>query len=159
MTKEQDQATVRQATIFDLDLLVPLFDEYRRFYRRESDLNMARQFLVERFQHDESTIFIALKPDGEAVGFTQLFPSFSSASAARILILNDLFVRPDSRRMKVGSLLLAAAASFGQATGAVRLTLSTEVTNEAAQALYEAGGWTRQTDFVVYNLTLEPRKT
>ncbi len=147
---------VRQATISDLELLVPLFDAYRRFYRKPSDLDLARRFLLERFQHNQSIIFLAVRPDGSAVGFTQLFPSFSSASTARILILNDLFVQPEARRARVGSLLLAAAAGFGRAIGAVRLTLSTEVTNEAAQALYETGGWARQTDFYVYTLTLDP---
>ena len=149
---------VRQATIFDLDLLAPLFDAYRQFYRKPSDLGLARRFLLERFQHNQSVIFLAIRQDGSAVGFTQLFPSFSSVSAARILILNDLFVRPEARRMRAGSLLLSAAARFGRAVGAVRLTLSTEVTNVAAQALYEAEGWTRQTDFYVYNLTLDPQK-
>jgi GNAT superfamily N-acetyltransferase len=138
---------VRQATISDLDLLAPLFDAYRQFYRKPGDLDLARRFLRERLAHNESIVFLAVRPDGSAVGFTQLFPSFSSASAARILILNDLFVRPETRRARAGSLLLAAAAGFGRAIGAVRLTLSTEVTNEAAQALYEAEGWTRQTAF------------
>lgn len=112
----------------------------------------------ERFQHNQSIIFLAARQDGSAVGFTQLFPSFSSVSAARTLILNDLFVQPEARRMKAGSLLLSAAASFGRSIGAVRLTLSTEVTNVAAQALYEAEGWTRQSDFYVYNLTLAPQR-
>jgi GNAT superfamily N-acetyltransferase len=155
---EQHDVAVRQATISDLDLLTPLFDAYRQFYRKPSDLDLARRFLRERFRHNESIVLLAVRPDGSAVGFTQLFPSFSSASAAPILILNDLFVRPDARRARVGSLLLAAAASFGQAAGAVRLTLSTEVTNEAAQALYQTEGWTRQTDFCVYNLTLDSQK-
>ena len=87
---ELDDAAVRQATIFDLDLLTPLFDAYRQFYRRPSDLGLARRFLLERFQHNHSVVFLAMRQDGSAVGFTQLFPSFSSASAARILILNDL---------------------------------------------------------------------
>jgi GNAT superfamily N-acetyltransferase len=146
--------TVRQATIVDLDLLVPLFDAYRQFYRKPTDPGLARRFLWERFEHNESIIFVAVRQDGSAVGFTQLFPSFSSASAAPIFILNDLFVVPEARRMQVGSLLLSAAASFGRAVGAVRLTLSTEVTNEAAQALYETEGWTRQADFYIYNFTL-----
>ncbi len=157
MSEHHDFA-VRQATIFDLDLLAPLFDAYRQFYRKPSDLGLARRFLLERFQHNQSIVFLAVRPDGSAVGFTQLFPSFSSASAARILILNDLFVRPEARRARVGSLLLAAAATFGRALGVVRLTLSTEVTNEAAQALYETEGWTRQTNFYVYNLALDPQK-
>jgi len=146
---------VRQATIFDLDLLVPVFDAYRQFYRKPGDLDMARRFLLQRFQHNESIIFPAVQQDGSVAGFAQLFPSFSSASAARILILNDLFVLPEARRKRVGSLLLAAAASFGRGVGALRLTLSTEVTNEAAQALYEAEGWTRQTGFYAYNLDID----
>jgi GNAT superfamily N-acetyltransferase len=148
---EQRGMAVRQATIFDLNLLVPLFDLYRQFYRRPSDPDLARRFLRERFERNESIIFLALRGDGSAVGFTQLFPSFSSAAAARIFILNDLFVLPEARRMGAGSQLLAAAVSFGLAAGAVRLTLSTEVTNEAAQALYEREGWKRQTDFYAYN--------
>jgi GNAT superfamily N-acetyltransferase len=151
---QEHTVAVRQATIFDLDLLVPLFDAYRQFYRKPSDLDLARRFLFERFQHNQSIIFLAVRQDGRAVGFTQLFPSFSSASAAPIFILNDLFILPEARRMRVGSLLLSAAASFGRAIGAVRLTLSTEVTNEAAQALYATQGWTRQTDFFVYDLAL-----
>src|SRR6185312_12170646 len=111
--------------------LVPLFDLYRQFYRRPGDLALARRFLRERFEHNESIIFLAMRADGSALGFAQLFPSFSSASAARILILNDLFVLPEARRMAAGSRLLSAAADFGRAVGAARLTLSTEVTNEA----------------------------
>jgi hypothetical protein len=94
---------VRQATIFDLDLLTPLFDAYRQFYRKPSDPGLARRFLLERFEHNQSVVFLATRQDGSAVGFTQLFPSFSSASAAGIVILNDLFVRPEARRNRVGS--------------------------------------------------------
>jgi GNAT superfamily N-acetyltransferase len=145
---------VRRATIADLDSLAPMFDAYRQFYRKPADLPLARQFLFERFQHNESTILLAFQENGGAVGFVQLFPSFSSGAAAPILILNDLFVIPAARRIGVASLLLREAAEFGRAVGAVRLTLSTEVTNKAAQTLYEAEGWQLQTDFCVYNLTL-----
>jgi GNAT superfamily N-acetyltransferase len=130
------QITVRQATIGDLDLIAPLFD------------------LLERFQHNEAVIFLALDEAGTAVGFVQLFPSFSSGAAASILVLNDLFIVPAARRTGVGKLLMQAAADYGKAVGAVRMTLSTEVTNTTAQALYEAEGWKRQTDFYVYNLAL-----
>src|SRR5262245_54284497 len=120
----RDKTIVRQATIFDLDLVAPLFDAYRQFYRKPADLPLARHFLLERFQHDESVIFVAVGEDGGALGFVQLFPSFSSGAAAHILILNDLFVVPEARRMGVGRLLLQAAADYGKGVGAVRLTLS-----------------------------------
>src|SRR5258706_3586557 len=129
------EMTVRRATISDLDLVAPLFDAYRQFYRKPADLALAKRFLFERFQHSESIIFVAIGEGGATLGFVQLFPSFSSGAAARILILNDLFVVPDARRAGVGALLLRAAADFGKAVGAVRLTLSTEVTNTGAQAL------------------------
>ena len=146
--------TVRQATVFDLDRIAPLFDQYRQFYHKPPDLELARRFLRDRLEHNQSIIFLAIREDGAAVAFAQLFPSFSSASAARILILNDLFVLPEARRRSVGCQLLSAVADFGRAVGAVRLTLSTEVTNEPAQALYESAGWKRQTDFYVYNFPL-----
>jgi GNAT superfamily N-acetyltransferase len=148
-----NQITVRQATIFDLDVLVPLFDAYRQFYRQPGDLGLARQFLRDRFEHHESIIFVAERA-GSAVGFTQLFPSFSSTAAARIFVLNDLFVAPEARRIGVGAMLLGAAARFGREVGAVRLTLSTEVTNSTAQALYEGEGWVRRDEFYVFNLAL-----
>jgi len=145
--------TVRQALRPDLDLLAPLFDGYRQFYGRESDLPAAREFVLARFNHSESIIFIAF--DGEAaVGFTQLYPSFSTVSLARTFILNDLFVDEQGRRKGVGGQLLAAAARYAEDIGAIRLTLSTAVTNEAAQALYQAAGWVRDDKFYVYHFML-----
>ena len=87
-----------------------------------------------------------------AIGFTQLYPSFSSISAARLFILNDLFVSPDARRSGAGSALLRAAADFGRAANAVELELSTAMSNHGAQALYEREGWQRDQEFFVYRL-------
>ncbi len=151
---DKNPTTVRQATISDLELVAPLFDAYRQFYRQPADLALARKFLLERFQHRESIIFVAISDDGAVLGFVQLYPSFSSGAAAHILILNDLFVVPEARRTGVGTMLIRAAADYGKAVGALRLTLSTELTNKSAQALYEAEGWKLQTDFYVYNLAL-----
>ncbi|HKX35201.1 MAG TPA: GNAT family N-acetyltransferase, partial [Rhizorhapis sp.] len=104
-------ALVRAAGLHDLDLVVPLFDGYRQFYGRTSDEILARTFLRERMGRKESVIFLA-EADGRAVGFTQLYPSFTSTGAARIWILNDLFVDPQSRGRGIASLLLEAAVTF-----------------------------------------------
>jgi len=145
---------VRQASVTDLEALVPLFDGYRQFYGKPGDLPLARAFLLERFEHNQSVIFIATQPDGSAVGFTQLYPSFSSVSAARTFLLNDLFVAPAARRSGVGIKLLEAAAQFGRAVGAIRLSLSTATDNKSAQALYVSQGWVRDSQFDVYSLSL-----
>ncbi len=144
---------VRQATVADLNLLVPLFEAYRQFYRQPSNPERARRFLLDRFEHNQSVIFLAFE-DAAAIGFTQLYPSFSSSAMARIFILNDLFVAPEARRRGAGSALLQAAADYGRRVGAIRLVLSTEITNTTAQSAYERMGWKRDTVFCVYQLAL-----
>jgi GNAT superfamily N-acetyltransferase len=147
------ELVIRQATVSDLDGLVPLFDGYRQFYRQASEPDRIRKFLLDRFEHNQSVIFVAVK-DGRAVGFTQIYPSFSSGALARIFILNDLFVDPGARLIGTGSALLQAAAEYGRRVGALRLVLSTEVTNTPAQSLYEKLGWKRNTEFCSYQITL-----
>ena len=147
------QVKIRQATVDDLEVLVPLFDAYRQFYRQKSDQEGAKRFLRDRFEHNQSVILLA--SEGSAViGFTQLFPSFSSGAMRRVFILNDLFVAPESRRTGAGRALLNAAAHYGRKVGAVRLVLSTELTNTTARAVYEKLGWKCDDVFCVYQLTL-----
>ena len=145
---------VRQATIYDLDTLVPLFDGYRQFYQQTSDLARARAFLAERFTHHESVILLACDEHGTGLGFTQLFPLFSSVSTARIYLLNDLFVASEARKHGVGKALLDASAEHARALGAARLWLQTALDNTPAQALYESAGWKRGTEFCDYGLML-----
>jgi len=144
---------VRQATLLDLEQLSTLFDRYRQFYGRASDVAAAREFLLARFTSKESTLLIAHE-DERPVGFTQLYPSFSSVSLARIFILNDLFVSEQARRNGVASALMSAAVKFASTLGAVRLSLSTAITNDAAQALYHSAGWKRDDQFFVYHLAI-----
>jgi ribosomal protein S18 acetylase RimI-like enzyme len=150
------QVLIRQANVDDLDLIVPMFEAYRQFYKQPPDLELARAFLLERFQHNQSIIFLALDLNGYPLGFTQLYPSFSSGLAKRIFVLNDLFVVSEARRRKVGHLLLQAAAEFGRKVGAARLTLSTALDNAPAQALYEFSGWQQDNVFCTYTLPLGP---
>ena len=119
-------ALVWRAEARDLPVLVPLFDAYRQFYGQPSDLPRAHAFLAERFVRDESTVFLA-EDGGKAVGFVQLYPSFSSTRTAPILILNDLYVAPDARRTGAARALVAAAEAFARAAGAAGLILSTGV--------------------------------
>lgn len=151
---QQEDILIRPAVLDDLDVLVPLFDAYRVFYKRDSDEAACRAFLRNRMERRESHILLAFRGN-RAVGFTQLYPSFSSASIARVFILNDLFVVPEKRRAGVGARLLQAAAELGRANGAIRLNLSTAVDNHAAQAAYEKAGWRRTTDYCEYQLKLD----
>jgi GNAT superfamily N-acetyltransferase len=157
-----DQAAdvrIVRAADADLDDLVPLFDGYRQFYGQRSDAAAARAFLKERLERGESVIYLAFTAPGvgapgEAAGFTQLYPSFSSVSLKPLWILNDLFVRSDIRRGGVGRALLERARQHAVETGAKGLVLNTGVTNKAAQIVYESCGWQRDDEFYQYHLYL-----
>lgn len=143
---------VRRATLGDVNALVPLFEAYRSFYEQEPNPDLVRGFITDRLKRDESTVIVAEDSAQSLLGFAQLFPMFSSVSLGRAFVLNDLFVAPDSRRRGIGKALLRSAVELCRDQGAVRVSLSTAVSNESAQALYQATGWVRQTEFFVYTL-------
>jgi ribosomal protein S18 acetylase RimI-like enzyme len=143
-------ANVRRAGPEDVGVLAPVFEAYRQFYGQTPAPEAARAFLEARLRQQESTVFIAEDTHGEVGGFVQLFPLFSSVSLAASFVLNDLFVSASFRRRGVARALLRAAVDFCRDAGAVRVSLSTAVTNEPAQSLYEACGWARQKDYHVY---------
>lgn len=132
--------SIRRAGKDDLDALAPLFDAYRRFYAQPSDLQRARDWLAERMERGESIVLLA-HSDAGVVGFTQLYPMFSSVRTARLWILNDLFVAADVRRQGIARALLDAAARACRDEGAAGLMLETGRDNAAARALYRTAGW------------------
>lgn len=149
-------ATVIRATIVHLALVQPLFCDYRQFYRLPREEDAARTFLETRLKRQDSAILLALDGSGgEGAGFVQLYPVFSSLQMAPAWILNDLFVRPASRRHRVAHELLDAANQLARHTGARQLELSTGNDNAAAQKLYESRDWKRDTEFLHYSLELK----
>lgn len=145
---------VHLATLADVERIAPLFDAYRQFYGQPADLPRARAFLGERLSRAESTLLLADDGSGQALGFAQLYPLFSSVRAARVLLLNDLFVRVEARRRGVARALLTAAADHGRHAGTLRLELETGHDNHVAQALYRALGWQPHDDSLRFRLPL-----
>jgi GNAT superfamily N-acetyltransferase len=147
--------SVRQATPGDVERLAPLFDAYRQFYERPSDLELCRGFLAMRLERAESVVFLA-EEDGSALGFVQLYPLFSSTSArpGRLWLLNDLFVVPSARGRGVGRDLMNRARRLAETTNACGLELATARTNQTAQSLYESLGYHRDDEFYRYELHL-----
>ena len=154
MTREVSSGTLRRAVVEDVDLIAPLFDAYRQFYRLPADLALSRDYLQARLARGESVILLAQGPEGRAHGFCQLYPTWCSLAAAPTFVLYDLFVAEDARRGGLGARLLQAAAAHAREAGAVRMDLSTARSNSTAQALYESLGWQRDEVFLTYSLPL-----
>ncbi|MEK5038486.1 GNAT family N-acetyltransferase [Sporosarcina sp. FSL K6-3457] len=141
--------TIVQATINDLDALTELFDLYRQFYQQPSDLDGARTFLNDRLSNEESIVFLALD-NNEAIGFVQLYPSFSSVSMKRTWVLNDLYVKESGRGKGFGEALIRRAITFAVEVGAKGVLLETGKDNITAQRLYEKIGFAKETNYFYF---------
>ncbi|MCI3920336.1 GNAT family N-acetyltransferase [Paenibacillus sp. TRM 82003] len=141
---------IRQATADEAADCAPLFDAYRQFYGKASDLNGAETFLRERLGHGESIVLIASAANRD-VGFMQLYPTYSSLSMRKQWILNDLYVMPEARGQGVAKRLLAEAFELARRTGAKGLSLQTASDNRTAQRLYESLGFVRDEEFWTYD--------
>lgn len=131
--------TIKEATKEDIDDILPLFNAYRLFYGQPIQKSEAFEFLSNRIKKNESVIFLAYINE-VAVGFTQLYPTFSSVSLKPTLILNDLYVDATYRKTGVAKALLNQAKKHCKINSFKGLALETAMDNPA-QHLYEKLGW------------------
>ena len=139
---------IREATINELDSLVPLFDGYRQFYKQDSDLEKARIFLTNRISKNESVIYMAFAKE-KPVAFTQLYPIFSSVSMQPMYLLNDLFVHPKYRSQGIATALINTVKERCKKESKKGIALQTETTNPA-QKLYEHLGFKKDPDLYYF---------
>ncbi len=141
-----------QATIKHQDEISRLFNLYRIFYKEEDNPEGTYQFIKERLENSDSTIFVSINDDDSLNGFVQLYPSFCSVSMIPILILYDLFVDPEMRASGIGRDLMNKARYYASENGFKRLELSTAKDNFIGQSLYESLGYEVDNQFLQYSL-------
>jgi ribosomal protein S18 acetylase RimI-like enzyme len=147
---------IKQIDITEAYLVVSLFNQYRIFYNQFSDLGMAKAFIDARLENNESVIFVAMD-ENKTVGFTQLYPKYSSVRLSKNWILNDLFVDADYRKQGIGEALIKKAMDFAKQQGSTFVQLETAVDNYTAQSLYETIGFKKQendTEFLLYKIAI-----
>lgn len=130
----------RKTTIHDLTQLAELFDQYRVFYHKESDIPAAENFLKERIENKDSEIFVA-EQNGNLTGFVQLFPIFSSTRMKRYWLLNDLYVNENHRGKGFSKELIEEAKQLAKSTDACGVLLETGKSNDIGNQLYPACGF------------------
>ena len=135
-----------QASLKDIEPVSILFAYYREFYKQPYNIDLARNFIKERLTESDSVIFIAIE-NGEYVGFTQLYPSFTSIGVAKIWILNDLFVLENYRKKGIARHLINHVFAYSVATNRKKVALSTAHDNLKAQSLYEKLGFVHATHY------------
>ena len=143
-------ATVTEA---DLPDLLPLMRAYCDFYNvapADSDLLAMSRALIADPEH-EGLQLIARDPTNAAIGFATIFWSWSTLSASRIGVMNDLFVAPAARGAGIARALIAACREHCAQRGASSLTWQTARDNTRAQALYDGIG-ARRAEWLDYSL-------
>lgn len=132
----------------DLPDLLPLLRGYCDFYEvapsYEALLSLCRALLADPLR--EGIQLIARDTEGRALGFATLFWSWSTLQAARLAVMNDLFVTPEGRGGGVGRALIEACRAQAREHGAAWLGWQTAKDNATAQRLYERVGATPDQD-------------
>jgi len=148
--------TIRKAEIGDLFSVVKIFEQYRDFYRCEKNEELAIEFISNRIESKDSVILIAVNESQSEpliVGFTQLYPLYSSTAMKKLWLLNDLFVMDKFRGNGIADELIESSKKIARSSGARGLFLETESTNEIAQALYKKTGFIKNEN-IFYNFEL-----
>ena len=148
-----DVRTVSQA---DLEELLPLMRGYCDFYEvdpaDEELLAMARALIAD--PEHEGVQLIARDEEGRALGFATVFWSWSTLSASRLGVMNDLFVDPGARGSGAADALIGACAARCREHGATTLGWQTAKDNARAQAVYDRVGAKRE-EWLDYSLEVE----
>jgi len=149
------------ATEADLPDLLPLMRGYCDFYEvapgDDALLAMSRELIADPVK--EGLQLIARDQDGRAVGFATVFWTWSTLTADRLGVMNDLFVEPDARGTGVAEALIAACADRCRDRGVTELDWQTAADNHRAQGLYDRIGATRSDRWLDYSLAVSPGET
>lgn len=130
----------RKAAISDLPQLAELFDQYRIFYHKTSDVPAATNFLKERLENKDSEIFV-VEENGILTGFVQLYPIFSSTRMQRYWLLNDLYVNISHRGKGYSKELIEVSKELCRSSKACGILLETGKNNDIGNQLYPACGF------------------
>jgi GNAT superfamily N-acetyltransferase len=153
-------AVIAAVTESDLPELLPLMRGYCDFYEVDpSDdalLALSRALIADPGQGVQ---LIARDDGGAAVGFATIFWTWSTLTAARLGVMNDLFVMEDARGGGFADDLIAACAERCREHGATELAWQTARTNLRAQAVYERVGARRDERWLDYSVSVAPGAT
>jgi GNAT superfamily N-acetyltransferase len=133
---------VRAAREEDVEAVLPLMRGYCDFYRAdppdEGLREMARSLIA--VPDYEGMLLVAVDEGDRPVGFAAVGWKWSSLRAARVAILEDLFVQESARGAGHADALIEACAERARQHGAPALLWQTAPDNLRAQAVYERVG-------------------
>ena len=145
----------------DFSDLLPLMRGYCEFYEvdpsDEALLAMSRTLIAD--PEREGLQLIARADGGRPIGFATIFWTWSTLSASRIAVMNDLFVSEDARGSGATDELIEACAERCRQRGVTELDWQTAHDNLRAQKVYDRVGAKRDERWLDYSLSVSPGDT
>lgn len=136
----------------DLAELLPMMRGYCDFYRVDpGDDELAAMSRALIADTRDGVQLIARTSDATPVGFATIFWTWQTLYAARVGVLNDLFVAPQARGAGAGRALIAHGVQLCRGRGVAKLVWETAPDNTTAQRLYDRLGAARST-WLTYEL-------
>jgi len=136
--------TIEPATSRDIPALCDLLN---LLFAQEADFvpDRAKQERGLRLIIDDPRVgvILAARDGGAVVGMVNLLFTVSTAEGARVMLLEDMVVRPDHRGQGVGLKLIESAIARATEEGCARITLLTDEDNTQAQWFYGRAGFRR----------------
>jgi GNAT superfamily N-acetyltransferase len=148
--------SIETVTKADMGDLLPLMRAYCDYYKVDpsrADLEAMSRALIADPKH-EGFQLIARNGTGRAVGFATVFWSWSTLSASRIGVMNDLFVDPSARGEGIADALIGECAQRVRDAGGRQLEWQTARDNTRAQTVYERVGGERSDRWLDYSMDL-----
>lgn len=135
---------IRPATKQDIPELFKLMKRYIvDFYNRPEPNSKDLTNLIESLLENPSLgIQFVAEKNVQLVGFSTLYFTFSTLCVKRQAILNDLFVRTESRGKKIGEKLFQQNLAYIRENDFSSMTWETAKDNVVARSLYEKMGGT-----------------
>ena len=146
-----NQIILKKAISEDANKIGEVFNLYRQFYKKKSDVEISKKYIQERLDNNEADIFF-FESDSHCVGFVQLYTTFDSLELSKKIVLYDLYVKSEFRNKGLGKKLMFAALEFAKENNVSGIELSTSKNNTTAQGLYEKLGYEQDEDFYNYYL-------
>lgn len=131
---------IREAKSSDINQLSKLFNSYRMFYGKQSNIDISKEFLDSRIINKDSKIYVC-EVENNIIGFVQLYPLFSSTRVSKYWLLNDLFVDVKERGKGYSKLLIERAKKLVIESNACGMMLETEKSNNLGNKLYPTTGF------------------
>jgi GNAT superfamily N-acetyltransferase len=136
-----DQIAVRPSTEADVPLILSLIRDLAEYERLLHEVVVTEEQLQrDLFGPRPYAEALIGTVNGEGVGFALFFHSYSTFAGAPCLYLEDLFVRPASRKVGLGKRLLQAVAKIAVERNCPRYEWSVLEWNTPSIGFYESVG-------------------